>query len=365
MPDSANEEKGNAAAKLLQSEGVELTMGQAGGKVAKQIEDVAAGAWVAGAPIKGAQRRSIETFNRAAVNRALKPIGQALPDAVESGNDAVRHAGDALSKSYQDLLPKLSATIDPTLVKRVSALRQTANLAPAQAERFQQFIQSDVQRAFDPATGKATGRALKTLDEKLGKAAAGYKAAPDPDARALGDALTDLQGHLRGLVRRANPADAKKLRDVDTGWANLIRVETAARNSADGIFTPKQLMTAVRQTDRTGRKRATARGTALMQDLAKAGSDVLPSTVPDSGTAGRLLGLLAIGDLTGTIGTAAAVGGGAAGLSYTRPAQRAIVKAMTARPQGAQKLGDFIRRAQVPVAAAGTGGAVVATNSSR
>ena len=93
------------------------------------------------------------------------------------------------------------------------------------------------------------------------------------------------------LVTRANPQNATELAAIDKAYANFKRIQRAAAGvgTEDGVFTPAQLLSAAKAMDRTKDKRAFSEGTALLQDLAAAGKEVMPSKVPDSGTAGRLL----------------------------------------------------------------------------
>lgn len=75
--------------------------------------------------------------------------------------------------------------------------------------------------------------------------------------------------------------------------------------------------------DRSKDKRAFSEGDALMQDLTAAGKAVLPSKVPDSGTAGRLMSN--IGSPTGALSTLAGVLMGLpAAAAYSRAGSRAI-----------------------------------------
>ena len=77
-----------------------------------------------------------------------------------------------------------------------------------------------------------------------------------------------------------------------------------------------------------------------MQDLSSAGQDVLPSTVPDSGTAGRhmvglLAGLLAGGGehaATGDAGLGVLSMGAGLSAGASKPAQAAIRSLLTKRP---------------------------------
>jgi hypothetical protein len=73
----------------------------------------------------------------------------------------------------------------------------------------------------------------------------------------------------------------------------------AKTRGEEGIFTPAQLEAAVRQTDRSARKGAFARGAAPMQELSGTATSVLGSKVPDSGTAARgMTGALLTGGAT-------------------------------------------------------------------
>lgn len=94
-----------------------------------------------------------------------------------------------------------------------------------------------------------------------------------------------------------------------------------------------------------------------MQDLATAGREVLPSTVPDSGTAGRLLPwLIGGGSVMGTqsddptLQTLGALGLIASG-AYTRPGQALMTHAMTSRPEAVRQLGALL--GGVPLAVPG------------
>jgi hypothetical protein len=101
-------------------------------------------------------------------------------------------------------------------------------------------------------------------------------------------------------------------------------------------------MMAVREADSSGRKAATARGDAILQDWAKAGQQVLGNKYPDSGTAGRVLlgaGGLATGAISPAI-PAALVSGAAA---YSAPAQRLALILAASRPKGSEAAAKFIR----------------------
>lgn len=320
------------ASQTLKDAKIPQTIGQSLGGAAKWAEEKATSLPILGAAIRGAYRRSHDAFNRAALNKAVAPIKDALPDDVPAGHDGVKWIGDRLSGEYQALLPKLNTRLDKTFVTRIKHLRRTAELPPEAAKRFESIFQTNVRDAFDPATGTMSGKKMKALDETLRRQIERYKVGA-PDDRALADALGDLRGHLRAMVRRSNPVAAKRLQAIDTGWAHLARLEKAAAGTADGTFTPKQLAQAIRSSDKSVRRRQNARGEAVMQEFAKAGVEGLSPDVPDSGTAGRWLQALGLGGAIAEPTTAAITAGGlaAAAAPYTRAGQRVVTPLMTGR----------------------------------
>jgi hypothetical protein len=275
--------------RLLADEGVEMTPGQIAGRnsAAKRLEDRGTSLPAVGGKIEAARENSTRTFNIAAANRALKPIGKAVPKSVPAGHEAIGFVQDQLSNEYQAVLSKAKVSLDMTFANRVRVLRARANLPQQQAAQFDEIIQRELTTTFGNGN-KANGPAYKKLDEKLGDIAKGYLASDDPYVRQLGNAVADVRDQVSATLRRQNPAIAARLKKIDLGWAQYARLRAASANTADGVFTPGQLRTAVRQLDRSRGKGATARGDALLQDLSTAASDVLPSNIGNSGTADRL-----------------------------------------------------------------------------
>lgn len=276
------------AVRKLSDEGVELTPSQIMGGRAKMIEDRATSLPVAGERVLEGREKALDTFNRAAANRPLRTIGLTLPKSVKSGNEAVKFVGEKLSEGYRTTLAKVSVQLDKTFATRIYAIRMKARLPDKEAAEFDEIIKRELTAAFS-GKGSADGRAYKMLDEKLEAMAADFKSAQgEPYKRQLGEAVSDFKDQLAALVRRQNPREAGRLRQLDEGWAQYARLRiAAAKNVKDGRASPAQLGQAVRQADRSVGKGATARGDALMQDLASAGQEVLPSSIGSSGTTER------------------------------------------------------------------------------
>ncbi len=347
----------SAAVRQLADAGVQMTPGQIIGGPLRAAENVIAAAVpVVGDAIQAAQRRSVETFNIAAVNRALSPLGLKLPANITPGNEAVKAAGDALSEAYERVLPALSGQVDDTFVTRVSAIAQRANLPPAETQQFQDIIRREIGNLAQAQNARFTGRMLNQVRDRLDKVGAALRAnTQSPYARELGEAVGQVREQVLALARRQNPTAADALRRIDRGWAELVRVERAAANAVEGVFTPGQFSTAVRGADRSVRRRAVARGEALGQDFANAARTTLPSVVPNSGTPRQLVSLAAGGGAIANPGAIVpAIGAGAATMAaYSAPATRAFQQFVTRTPgPAANFVNRLLGQVQTPISVA-------------
>lgn len=253
------------------------------GNIAAGIEDKLTSYPIVGDMIQADRGKANDQFNRAVTNRVLKPLGKALPDAIETGHDAIKYAKNTVTDAYQAVLPKLSGAFDTTFGTRVQAIIKRADLRPEQQSQVADIVQRDLGKMFD-ASGNYTGKALGKVVDKLDKLAVGFKASQDTYTRDLGDAVGAIREQVLGLARRNSPAAAGDLKAAANAHAEMIRLERAAAGTAEGVFMPGQYGAAVRQSDRTMRKGATARGEALAQDFSKAAQATLTSKVGDSGT---------------------------------------------------------------------------------
>lgn len=324
---------------LLRNEGVQPTIGQVLGGRANAAEEKLTSVPILGDAISNARARSLEQFNNAAVNRATAPIGVKVQG---TGQEAVKDAGDAISKVYEQGKNMLGGfRIDNQASAELGNIRQMAQTGLQGRERkvvesyFKDYLQQ-------PAL---TAQSFKELDSKLAKDAARYAGSPDAYQQKVGDALAEVRRVITDNAKRANPQAAQVLKKADTAWANLVRIEGASKAAVNsgGVFTPGQLNAAVRMADTSVRDRATARGTALMQDLSRAGQAVIGNKVPNSFTTDRAL--LAGGTLGSYLVNPAIPAGllGGAAL-YSRPMQNLLTGAVMNRPQGAQALADLVRK---------------------
>jgi hypothetical protein len=330
-------------AKLLLKEGVMLTPGQMAGGTVKRMEDAATSIPVLGDAIKAAQRRGIESFNTATINRSLAPIGETLPKGLK-GHSAIEYAYGKLGDAYDNLLPKMKGSLDTGLKQDIDAIRQLGMEVPEpQRGQLQRIIDREVLKRFPPGgNGETSGEAIKGMESELGRLGKTFKNSDNYDTRTLGGAVEEMQNALRRMVERNNPKYAEELAKINEGYANFKKAQNAASSATaqEGTFTPAQLHRAVRAGDTSKDKARFAEGNALMQDLSRAGKDVLPSAVPDSGT--PLRSMIAYAATHPVKATVFGIPLGAASLAYTRPGQAALQSLLsgggTRQPMGLQEI---------------------------
>ena len=334
----------NADVQLLREAGVQPTIGQTLGGAANRAEEKAMSLPIVGDAITAARERAREQFNRAAINRAVQPIGGQVDEVGQAG---IQKAGDLLGKSYDDAIANVKAVkFDAQFAQDLGQLRSMVqNLPPDLARRFNATIDDNLAPKIS-GNGSMLGATYKQLDSKIGQEAAKFGKSSDPFQQDLGDAYKQLQALLKQQAAKSSPEFAKAMKAADAGWANLVRIEGAgkAAQNAEGVFTPAQLNSAIRQADKSVRGRSVARGTALMQDLGNAGQQVLGNKVPNSGTADRLmLGGAGLGAYFVDPLIPAGLLSGAA--LYTQPAQSLLRAAVANRPESAQAVSNSLLQA--------------------
>lgn len=331
-------------ARELAEQGVELTPGQALGGTFKKLEEAAKSIPIAGDVVTAAEKRSIESFNQAAINDALAPLAKTVPKKFV-GREAINFADDAISNAYNKVLTKVKVTADDKLLEDLATLttRAAQELPEQRASQLQKIISDKVLDRFK--TDTLTGTQWKTIDSDLGRLASNYMNTSDADQRVLGGALKEAQLSMRELLARVNPEYSKEISKANTAFAKFLRVEKAASmvGAQEGVFSPSQLLSATKALDESLRKGQFARGKAGMQPLAEQAKSVMGSNLPDSGTAYRGatgLGVLGAGYVEPTTLLAPLAIGGL----YTKPAQDLARLLIMQRPEIAMQAGQQLKR---------------------
>jgi hypothetical protein len=331
-------------ARALYAQGVELTPGQALGGTYKKLEEAAKSIPIAGDVVVGAEKRSIESFNRAVIDDALTSLNVKVPKKLV-GREAINYADDAISNAYNKVLGKAKVTADATLLDDLSNLtsRMAQELPEQRASQFDKIISQKVLDKFK--TDTLTGTQWKSIDSELGRLASNYMNTSDADQRILGGAIKEAQLNLRELLARANPEKAVEIAKANNAFSKFLRVERAASSvgAQEGVFSPAQLLSATKALDESLRKGQFARGRAVMQPMAEGAKSVMGANLPDSGTAYRGatgLGVLGAGYVEPTTLLAPLAIGGA----YTKPMQDLMRILIMERPELLRQAGAGLQQ---------------------
>lgn len=266
------------AEQTMRSLGVTPTTGQTLGGQFKTIEEFAQNLPLIGSSIENARQRVLFDFNKGIINKALQKVDDKLPAEVV-GRDAIAYASDEVSKKYDDVLSKMSFDLDfATTSNILGALSKAKSLSPDQRQQVSETLNDIVFGKF--AGQKIDGQTYKGIESDLRKKASNYANSATASEREVGEALTDVLGVLKKELYFQNPKQTSKLRRIDSAYSDLSVINVAAANSGaeNGVFTPKQFSTAVRQQDQTRRKSSFAKGRAKGQEVSDAAVQVLGDT---------------------------------------------------------------------------------------
>jgi len=303
--------------KVLEKAGVQnLSPGQLTGNNALQtMESVLANLpFTAGAAAKKAEGQ-LRQFTKEALSKAGIVSDDFSPTVR-------KQAEEGFQNTYKSLINNETVNIDDDVMKTV------ANVSANQIEKLPVNIKPVVQsylKDIVEAGGKMTGEAYQTARSQLtSQAKSLYNTDP-----FTANVLKTIRNSLDDAAERSLP-DSKKgaWREVNRQYANYKTLQKAgskvSSDSLEGLISPSALLNAVE----TANKTKSQAGYGDLYDLARAGRGVLTDTVPDSGTAQRLLyQQLATG---GALGSAVGTGSVLAGQSPEDSARNALAAVTTA-----------------------------------
>lgn len=263
------------AEKTMRDLGITPTTGQTLGGQFGTLEEFAQNLPLIGESISNARQRTLFDFNKGVINKALDKVKDKLPADV-IGRDAITYASDQVSNKYDEVLAKMSFDLDfATTSNILSALSKNSNLSANQRQEVAQTLNDIVLSKF--AGQKLDGQTYKGIESDLRKKASKYLNSQTASEQEIGEALSDVLGVLKKELYFQNPKQTPQLRRIDSAYSDLSVINIAAANSGapNGVFTPKQFSTAVRQADKTRNKSAFAKGRAKSQQISDAAVEVL------------------------------------------------------------------------------------------
>jgi len=349
------------AVQYLRGRGVPMTAGQALGnggwlgRSVKNVEDALTSVPGVGAIINDRRMEGIEGFNRAAFETAGAPAGVQVG---ATGADGIQQLRQGVGQAYDNALSGTSIDANSNdylndLTDLVNAADRIPNVNGA-SDAANAAIEARMGGAVD-VNGMISGRNFQ--EAYRGLARTGRERANGDYGHEVGQVMRQGQDALSGALEAQNPGAFTAFRAANSTNRNanvLADAVNRAKNADAEAFTPAQLnMADAASTRRLSGPMASAAGERPFYDLTQAGQSVLPSKLPDSGTATR--GMVAMGVLGGGAaggGAGAAFGdaqtGAGLGLGATlalavggsRPAQQALTRLLIDRPDLAVQLGN-------------------------
>lgn len=344
----------NAAVRALTDRGIPLTIGdiasQGGiiGRTVSRTQNALESLPVIGDAIRARRADSREGLSRAAFDEALAPIGASTGGVV--GEPGVELARTATRNAYADALDHVKVQPDNAWNVSIDNItRRAQNLPPDLREHFGRFVYNRLAPSLK--SGNLTGSAYQALRQDIRETINNISG--HLDQRDYANVLRRTEAALSGLLRRQSPQTRGALQAADQAYRRRMVMERAVASSAKnnvqpGIPTPNQIgSAAVANANHFGGNAATTR--RPFYQLQRDAQNVLPSTLPNSGTVDRAWILQAFPAIAsgaayqaGLIDPKTAALFAGLGLPYTRTGQRALQKILVTRPEWARRVGESI-----------------------
>lgn len=261
---------------LLEREGVKLQPSQkTGSKTLNLMEEALKGLPFTSGKQARISEGQLKQFTKAALKRAGVDAELATPEVMEQ-------ASKILGKKFETLIQKSGGIkVDDELLTALAAAdsEATRRLGSDSVGRMVHSYIDDILATG----GKLDAKTYQNTRSTLGRIAKGTQ---DP---LLANTLMDLRSALDDAANRSiSPALGKMWQKTRKEYAAYKTIESAMRRvgqeAVSGYITPANLLNAVK----TGNKQF-ARGAGELNALARAGKDVVTSSIPDSGTATRTM----------------------------------------------------------------------------
>lgn len=305
--------------------------------------------------------RTPEAFQQAFANWVMAPIKQVVPRGVKVGEDLINHVGDELSAVYNKILPKVTFRANEpnpdTGLTFQQGLEDLKTRVPQEHDKdFARVLDREITKRLDEG-GTMSGEDYKKAISNIGQLASrftGWKA--NSNQELYGDALKELQAHMREALAIHNVPEADALRQVDQAWSRYVRMADAAgaRRDANSEFLPNDILNVAKKEYGA---RAFAGGRQPLTAFGRAGNDLIAQKPPKFGVYLQELAGAAGAGLGGTAGHAmGGPVGGYAGATAGRSIGKAATGGMATRRvvgPGLRATGDAINR-MAPAAGRGT-----------
>lgn len=311
-PFSASPER-QAAASVLEAEGVPLTAGQRTGSKWLQYRESELG----GGRAADLMEDQAKAFTDAAMRRAGGD-GLATPENM-------RAMSDRLGKGFEEISARNSLKADgPFLKDMLTTLDEYNKVLPSEQKQILGSIASDIGERIQAGGGTMSGTDYQAIRSSLAKRA--HNARNNPE---LAEAFRGLRNSLDSAMDRSIiPDDAGAWSELRRQYGNMKVLERASNGGGEaaglGVISPARL----RMAASSGNQGAYARGYGDFSELSKAGQ-ALMTPLPNSGTAQRMA---AQGVVAALLGGGGGMAAGPAGLALGLAGPAAAGRLLMSKP---------------------------------
>jgi len=264
---------GNDAVELLRNAGVPLDAAQRSGSRALEVSRALLDDSIFTA---GGQEAFGEAQARGFTRAVLRTIGE---DADQATPAVLRRARNRIGRVFDEIAETSPPRFDQELMGQLVEIGQTARRALTAAD--QRVLARNLRDIVEANQGGfINGNRFNRIRSNLGR----LTTRPD-----IGEFAGMAQDALVGALRRSSPAQADALDVAVQQFRNLRNVQSAIDKGSDRFINPLRLSNAL-QNKRNQNLSLFGLGGELnleLADLARAGREVLPDAIGNSGTAAR------------------------------------------------------------------------------
>ena len=280
-------------AKQLEKIGISPTIGQSfrnttsiGSNLVAAIEDFSTSYPGVGAVIQKSRLDALKQTNNVLLNEALTPIGVKLPKGT-TGKEAWEFVESTLDKEYDRVLGKLKLNNVASIENKLLDIIEDSGISKSSQDFVINKVIKNISTKVDENV--LSGRQLKNIETELGRLEKQFIKKGGFEGE-IGEVFRSLKNKFRDEIEIQNP-NAQELRNINAVYRNIMPINDAMIQALtkDKIFTPNQILRAIKKGDYTKTKSKTIKGKQPLQKTSELAESVLGGPFPDSGTASRLM----------------------------------------------------------------------------
>ena len=280
-------------AKQLEKIGISPTIGQSfrnttsiGSNLVAAIEDFSTSYPGVGAVIQRSRLDALKQTNNVLLNEALQPIGVKLPKGT-TGKEAWEFVESTLDKEYDRVLGKLKLTNVGNVENKLLDIIDDSGISKSSQDFVINKVIKNISTKVDENV--LSGRQLKNVETELGRLQKQFIKKGGFEGE-IGEVFRKLKNKFRDEIELQNPS-AQELQNINKVYRNIMPINDSMIQALtkEKIFTPNQILRAIKKGDYTKTKSKTIKGTQPLQKTAELAESVIGGPFPDSGTASRLM----------------------------------------------------------------------------